>query len=80
MSGKFVSTKNFEVRWSLRELNATEKEELDGRSITCWQDAAQMEKDLTEAMDSRDEARLRKTMNLYMEKNAQLDVTFLKKC
>lgn len=39
-----------------------------------------MEKDLTEAIDSKDEARLRKTMNLFLEKNAQLDIVFLKKC
>lgn len=36
-----------------------------------------MERQLTEAMDSRDESRLRKTMNLYKEKRAQLDVVFL---
>lgn len=39
-----------------------------------------MEKELTDAMDSRDEARLRKTMGLYEDKNSQLDIVFLQKC
>lgn len=31
-------------------------------------------------MDSKDEARLRKTMNLYKEKFMQLEITFLDVC
>lgn len=36
-----------------------------------------MRKELEEAMESKDEARLRKTMNMLREKFDQLDIIFL---
>ena len=39
------------MEWALKELTSAEKEEIDGRCSSCWNFAAKMEKDLSEAMD-----------------------------
>ena len=44
--GKFVSSKNFKVEWSLKDLTSTEREEIDGRCSICWNFAACTRKDL----------------------------------
>jgi Fe-S cluster biogenesis protein NfuA len=41
-----VSGKNFKVEWALKDLTATEREELDGRCSGCLSSAANMKKDL----------------------------------
>lgn len=44
--GKFVSSKHFKVEWALKELAATEREELDGRCTVCWTSANNMKREL----------------------------------
>lgn len=61
--GRFVGGKCFRVDWALKELGATEREEIDGRCVACWGFAEEMRRELGEAMTSGDEARLRKAMN-----------------
>ena len=76
----FANSDNFKIEWVLANLNAAEKEKLDGRCNNCWKEAKKIEKELKDAIEAYEEVNLHKVIEKYRERHNEIEITFLDKC